>query len=366
MALLAPTTAAAFRGETDSTVGGAERQLVALADALVARGHRVDVIVDGSDALPLQSPGGARIWPRYRLGGAPILKVIHPKVSSLRKLLSEIGTDCLLQRGAADLTGIGRIASKTLGIPFIFAVASESDLSPGQELVPNPQDRILYRLGAGGADLRVVQTRSQEKHARRLFGDDVIRIPSFCKHQSGTCPEMTEQPRILWGGNLRPVKRPEWLLALADALPRREFTVFGGPAIGHESYGERIIAEFKLRDNITYLGSVEQDRLPEVYASCGLLLNTSLTEGFPNTFLEAWSHGLEIVASVDPDGHFASGQFGRFGSTIPELLRGIEKVFHMEASHRYTRLKKAHAHLEAEHSIGNVVSRWETAIASVA
>ncbi len=106
--------------------------------------------------------------------------------------------------------------------------------------------------------------------------------------------------------------------------------------------------------------------MPEVYASCSLLLNTSLTEGFPNTFLEAWTHGLEIVASVDPDGHVASDRFGHVGSTIPELLSGIEKVFRMESSQRHRRRKKAHVHLEMEHSIGNVVSRWETAIASVA
>jgi glycosyltransferase involved in cell wall biosynthesis len=365
LALLAPTTAAAFRGETDATVGGAERQLVALADALVARGHRIDVIVNEGDSSPAESPGGARIWPRYRKRGVPLLKVFHPKLSSLKALLSEIGSDCLLQRGAADLTGIGRLASKALGIPFLFAVASESDLQPGRELVPHPQDRILYRLGAAGADLRVVQTLVQEQQARRLFGEKVIRIPSLYGPMPDSRPDKDEEERILWGGNLRPVKRPEWLLALADDLPHRRFTVFGGPAAGFESYGAAMVAEFDKRDNIEYLGRVPQERLPAIYDACSLLLNTSITEGFPNTFLEAWGKGLEIVASVDPDGRFAKGDVGRFGSTVPQLRLEIESIFTMSPSLRRRRREFAFAHLESEHSLRNVVSRWETAIAGV-
>ncbi len=365
ISLLAPTSAAAFRGETDVTVGGAERQLVALADALVARGHRVDVIVDEGESSPPESSGGARVWPRFRRRGLPVLKAFHPKLSSVHAFLEEVGSDCLLQRGAADLTGIGRLASRSLGIPFIFSVASESDLRPGREIVPHPQDRILYRLGAAGADLRVVQTREQEMHARRLFGGEVIRIPSFLGRKNWEALGEIGEETILWGANLRPVKRPEWLLALADNLPQLRFRVFGGAAAGHERYGERMAAEIERRSNIDYLGRVPQERLPEIFASCTLLLNTSSMEGFPNTFLEAWGHGLEIVASVDPDELFSSGRLGRFGSTIGQLRAGIESVIATPSDLRHRKRSEARAYLESEHGMGNVVDQWEAALATV-
>ena len=37
-----------------------------------------------------------------------------------------------------------------------------------------------------------------------------------------------------------------------------------------------------------------------------MLLSTSDFEGFPNTFLEAWSVGLPIVSTFDPDTVFAA------------------------------------------------------------
>jgi glycosyltransferase involved in cell wall biosynthesis len=47
-----------------------------------------------------------------------------------------------------------------------------------------------------------------------------------------------------------------------------------------------------------------------LYTVATAVLCTSDYEGFPNTFLEAWSHGLPVVSSFDPDGLIESRALG--------------------------------------------------------
>ncbi len=365
VAILAPMAAGAFLETTEGSVGGAEKQLARLGKTLVERGHSVDVIVSGHSVDPETGPSGCRLWPLFPLTGPPVFKALHPKASSLFRWLRRRRIDAVVQRGAADLTGISRAVSAALGIPFVYSVASESDLEPGREIVPNPQDRILYRLGAGGADLIVAQTRDQARQARRLFGGRVTRIPSFFQGRLEGPPLEAPGDKILWGGNLRAVKRPEWLIAIADSMPERRFVVFGGPARGHENYARRIQAEFEARENIDYRGAVSPAALPSIYQECGVLINSSETEGFPNTFLEAWNHGLQVVSSVDPDGVLTRRGYGRAGCSLSSLTSALQETLDEDPSRLAGRRERAWKHLMSEHGTQQLGERWEAAIGDI-
>lgn len=356
LAMLAPSAADVFRGRP-GLVGGAERQLLALGAGLVERGHAVDVLVGGKGGEPELTPSGCRLWPGFPAGGIPLLKNLHPKGSTLWRLLRRAGSELLLQRGAADLSGIGRSVTRLLGLPFVYAVANDGDLAPGAELVPNPQDRLLYRLGAGGADLLVAQTRDQLAASRGLFGRRAVRIPSFFEPSEPVLPAYGR--KILWGGNLRPVKRPEWLVAIAASLPEERFLVFGGAAAGHERYASRLIERLGALPNVDYRGHVEPERLPELFAEARILLNTSVSEGFPNTFLEAWAQGLEVVASVDPDGLLSRRSLGRLGRSPAALRQAILAAGATPTGQREERRAAARRYLAEEHDRSRLLERWE-------
>ena len=54
--------------------------------------------------------------------------------------------------------------------------------------------------------------------------------------------------------------------------------------------------------NVKYCGQVTPDKDLQVIANAAILLSTSDQEGFPNTFLEAWSAGTPVVSlKIDPD-----------------------------------------------------------------
>jgi glycosyltransferase involved in cell wall biosynthesis len=54
--------------------------------------------------------------------------------------------------------------------------------------------------------------------------------------------------------------------------------------------------------NIEYLGHIEPAKSLQIIRNAAVLLSTSDSEGFPSTFLEAWTSGTPVVSiSVDPD-----------------------------------------------------------------
>jgi hypothetical protein len=285
LAILAPSAGPAFLGEVAQGQGGAERQLAALGQALAARGHQVDVILDSdSEAAAV---GGIGLWPVYPRGGLPLVKLLHPKGTALLSFLRARGTEVLLQRGAAELTGLGWLATRLAGIGFVHAVASDSDLEAGQELLPHAQDRVLFRLGLLEADQLVVQTQAQQRALQRAIGrGDLVR--SFPEAAPAAVAGTPTGTAVLWGGNLRPVKRPEWLLSLAASLPQQAFVVFGGAARGHERYARGIQAALRDLPNVDYLGALPPSALPAVYARCRTLIVTSAHEVSP---IQCWRPG---------------------------------------------------------------------------
>ena len=48
-------------------------------------------------------------------------------------------------------------------------------------------------------------------------------------------------------------------------------------------------------------------------------MHTSPAEGFPNTLLEAWAHGLPSLSAVDPDGIVARESLGAVVESVDAL-----------------------------------------------
>ena len=63
--------------------------------------------------------------------------------------------------------------------------------------------------------------------------------------------------------------------------------------------------------NLNFLGEQSLAQVNERLWACRLVVNTSQTEGFPNTFIQAWARFVPVVSlKVDPDGVIARHQLG--------------------------------------------------------
>jgi glycosyltransferase involved in cell wall biosynthesis len=110
--------------------------------------------------------------------------------------------------------------------------------------------------------------------------------------------------------------------------------------------------------NVHMLGRVEREHIPNLYRGAVCLCCTSIHEGFPNTFLEAWSQGLPVVSTFDPDGLIAERQLGGVGETAEDILAAIRRL--MQSPEEWLAAsRRGHAYYTENHLPANVVPRFE-------
>jgi glycosyltransferase involved in cell wall biosynthesis len=78
--------------------------------------------------------------------------------------------------------------------------------------------------------------------------------------------------------------------------------------------------------NVTIHGVVPYAKMADYYRRCQVLCCTSAHEGFPNTFLEAWTLGIPVVSTFDPDGVIATHDLGSVARDQKELVDCLRRI----------------------------------------
>jgi hypothetical protein len=109
--------------------------------------------------------------------------------------------------------------------------------------------------------------------------------------------------KILWVANFKDVKRPALFMDLAESFagnPNLQFVMVGRPSRLRRF--AVTMARASRIPNLTYLGAQPVERVCELMSEAAIHVNTSSFEGFPNTFIQAWSYGAVVTSvAVDPD-----------------------------------------------------------------
>jgi glycosyltransferase involved in cell wall biosynthesis len=127
---------------------------------------------------------------------------------------------------------------------------------------------------------------------------------------------------ILWVGRIDRNKRPHWLLELAKSYPDYQFDVVG-EANSEDSYSVAFKAAANEAHNIVLHGKIARQNIARFYQTADLLCCTSEFEGFPATFLEAWSFGLPTISTVDPGDSITRFGAGAVAETLDEFRDAI-------------------------------------------
>jgi glycosyltransferase involved in cell wall biosynthesis len=166
---------------------------------------------------------------------------------------------------------------------------------------------------------------------------------------------------------LRQPKRPDLLIEIAKRLPEVQFIVCGGATTHRSSpgYSQDVIEQFSYLPNIRFLGQVAPDDAERVIAEAAVLLCTSDKEGFPNTFLQAWSHGTPVVTlQVDPDSVIKRLELGAITGTIDATVEQLQRLL-VSVQERQDIATRAHEYIVAHHSEPVVVKAFTQAVRSV-
>lgn len=277
-------------------VGGSEVQQSFIAPELARRGYDVSMIsmdygqpegdrVNGVRLLKMHAPDA----------GLPVLRFFHPRLTSLWSAMHRAEADFYYQMNAGPLTGFVARFARSKGRRMIYVAASDADFDPMLPFIRHKRDKAIYRYGVRNAHHVVAQSDRQVRMCQQAFGRDSTRINS-CYHYKGAPGE--QGGPIIWVATVKPLKRPELFLDLAQRLPQYNFRMIGGAAAG-ASHFESLQCRAKLLTNIEMTGFVPYADVDAYFDRASLLINTSKIEGFPNTFMQAWSRGIPTVSFFD-------------------------------------------------------------------
>ncbi|MEZ6083559.1 MAG: glycosyltransferase [Phycisphaerae bacterium] len=110
--------------------------------------------------------------------------------------------------------------------------------------------------------------------------------------------------------------------------------------------------------NVKVWGGIERAKVGELYRNAACLCSTSDFEGFPNTFLEAWSLGIPLVTTFDPDGLVASKNLGRTAADVDTLAGGLREMLG-SADAWLKASRNARSYYENNHTVEAVLPRLE-------
>lgn len=341
-----------FAIRSSNVSGGNDKQEWLLAKALAARGHEVILLVPSSNPLVADSIDGVRLvrYPDKR----PTL------LYGLWKLRQE-KPDWFHVMGASPNLWISAFSSHLWGFSCAYALSHDMGCNPRTALNRNRYLWPLYAMGLRAVD-RIL---AQHVHQIGLLAPDQ-RSKAFHMNNivEGIDTTPAEQPYISWIGWLRRLKRPDLLIQIARALPHLRFVVCGpvmdfGPDM---DYGREIVEEFKKTPNIDYRGYVDRDETQRIIAQSTLLLSTAVSEGFPNTFLEAWVSGVPVVSlEIDPGDIMAKYHNGLVLPTVADTIQAL-KDLHAQPERLETLGKNAYDYVHQYHSGDYVCKQLEDAL----
>ena len=346
-------------------VGGIEVQVLTLAKALAARDWEITILAgDWGQPDEALTADGLRVIKAYqkrrsRLG----------KAQTALQLVNSIGSlpvDILMLQGIHPAVGVSSFVSRRTGKHFVFWLASNTDATCTQRRnsrLPLGQ-RAWAGYGVRHADAVVSQTAHQRALVHQNFRRDSVVIPNAWPVDV-LKPGRADRPTALWVANLRWEKRPEMVLDLAQAAPEVNFIMVGGPMPGNDALYQRILTEQHSYPNFEYAGFVPFAEVGRYFEQADVFINTSVVEGFPNTFLQAWDAELPIVATFDPDDVLEDERLGYHCTEVPAFA---DKLRHLMASpgERGELGRRAKQYLRDNFSMEVVVPRLESLLREVA
>src|SRR5581483_7005822 len=182
-------------------VGGAEVQQSILARLLAAAGYRVSMItLDHGQPSPVMVDG-ISVHKAFSLGsGIPVVRFLHPRLTTMWQVLGEVDADVYYQRSSAMWTGVVAQFCRRHGKRSIFAGASDRDFEIGQEQIHLARDRWLYRWGVAHVDRVIAQNAFQLESCRRNHRREALVIPSCYAPPPHAQRATLANDRVLWVG----------------------------------------------------------------------------------------------------------------------------------------------------------------------
>jgi glycosyltransferase involved in cell wall biosynthesis len=291
----------------DQVAGGAELQTTLLAHGLVERGLRVvHVIYPTAGRYPPEPTTPALVERSEHRGGLGGLR----EAATIWRSLMRADAEVCIVRGSGGHVVPCAAYTRVRGRKLVFSASNDLDFDFDDRT--DRTERVLnaYRRGVERSDRMIVQTGQQRELAKAAFPDlDPLLIPSFCQPAE---PSTGDDRYFLWADRFVDYKRPEIFVELAENLPDIRFRMVA-PMTGatDAAFAASLRERAAKLPNFELLPGMQRPQVLEQISRATALVKTSLVEGMPNTFLEAWARSVPVLSfAVDPDSRIVDNDAG--------------------------------------------------------
>ncbi|MBD3196115.1 MAG: glycosyltransferase [Candidatus Lokiarchaeota archaeon] len=267
--------------------------------------------------------------------------------------------DIIYQRIGYSATGFAALFCKRNNCKLVWHIASEQDVKSfkfgfkKRDLI-NYIDYKIMRYGIKYADIIIAQAKYQKEQLKKNYNrETTIVIPNF-HPLSNNKIKKTLPIKIVWISNIKPLKQPELFIQLAEKFKNYnnlQFIMVG--RIGVDPYSKKIYNKIK-SSNVSYLGEKTIEEVEKILAQAHIFISTSLYEGFPNTFIQAWLHQVPVISLiVDPDDILKTKKIG-FHSNLFNRMEEDVKLLINDSKKREEMGIRAQRYALENHSMANI------------
>lgn len=349
------------------TPGGAEFQAYLIGKELAKRGHDVHYVAYQSEPRETITDDGISVHkldcdydpPNVPASVLSTIRNIDPDYVYLRNFQDVFMLEPLGERINGEVIFNISHDHQCLRLPDDWrALVTKSNLS---EWIRNPST-LLQRRHLKKADYMFVQTSKQQRLLRENYGLTSTLIGNGHPIPEGTIRK-DEPPVVLWLASLKPWKRPEKFVRIAEQCTDLDcqFEIIGRPS-NDETHTEVQRAVSGLT-NIKYKGSCTIAESNAHVGRASVFVNTSESEGFPNTFIQSWLRRTPVLSlEVDPDGILSSNPVGEFADgNLNRLVHHTRRLIaDGDVREEYATASRDYA--IKNHSIESVVDRLVDAL----
>ncbi|MCF8095361.1 MAG: glycosyltransferase family 4 protein [Desulfobacteraceae bacterium] len=312
-------------GIVEETIGGAELQASYIAEALEQEGHQIfGIHIHPKSFATPRYPGF--MLPRsrlaQRLGANSIymkriydsIKKIKPDVIYSRAYIPYSLAPAVYYSQKNHCKSIWHIARDDLVKKYQF--------NSWKHLPFQVIDKLSFEYSIRFVTYIFSQTKHQSQLLQKNYKQHVSKVIPNCHPTPRRKTQKSQTVQVVWVANFKKLKQPEKFIRLANKLQgctNARFIMIGRSA--KNPWMDSIKQMINNAPNLIYMGSRSVDEVNKTLAQSHIFVNTSLYEGFPNTFIQAWMRKVPVVSMhADIDGILEQEKFGFLCHNFKNLL----------------------------------------------
>lgn len=315
--------------------GGSELQAYLLSEQLINRGWKVEVLTSTNRSKNLNKTyynnSISYFYYPPRLFKSFFISWVYLLLKSYKHISSEI---IYLRTNSKLLISSLRLIAKIKRKKLVYAIASDQEITGHyhnnkyNNNLLNLWTRVQYWIinkispyDIIGLKHVIAQTKTQQSYLLNSLGVRSKIISNSIPNELLLKQNFIKKENIiLWVGNMRKVKQPEYFVQLAQKISNKNYRFI---MIGDYSKYEHLK---KGSNNIVeFLGQIEAEEVQRWIAKSLLLVNTSKYEGFSNTFIEAIIAKTKIISlNANPDNLFDDNILGScVNNSLNQLFKTV-------------------------------------------